>query len=1254
MTVFNGASLTMTTSVSATKLSSGQDLVVSLNVKNRGDVTAVGVAPSLNPSATGTVIAAATTGSPSPLDIPAASTITFQWTFHVTGTGTLGFAANARGTDQLSGLLVSAATNIGAIPVVLPAALSAAAQFPAQLSTGQNATLTYNVTNTGQATAKAVTATATGGGIALQTSAPQDIAPNGSFSFTFAYPATTPGALDVSVSASGTDANSGLAVPVGPDAASATVQSQAALTGALRLSQTKASTGQTVQLVLDVTNSGQATALRFTPSVPVPSAVGTQITVPPSPADVPGGATVSFTWNVTAQAASSVTFSAGGSATDANSAAVVPLATVTSSVLSVQTAAQLSSTARLTATQVEVGQPFQLSLDVTNSGGASAAVTPGVPVPAGAGAVLLTTSPSSQTMAGGATVATFTWAYTAQQRGPVSFSVPVTATDANSNASVSPPPAASPSIVLLAPPALAASISAAPSTVANTNQDVTVSLVVTNSGDASLPNVAPVLSATGAIRVSGPSPAAATIAGSFSRTFSWIYRSASVGAATFTASASGTDPVTSQTISASTATPASLTIQSPASLAMDITVPATVNLSRPFQVTVTVVNSGDSGASVTIPAPAVGTGAATATPTSFTSQPVPGQTSHAVVFLYTASATGTISLTANASGTDSTDQNAVTATPKTSSSVTVQTPSQISATLAIPQTLPLGDTFSGSMTVLNSGDASANLTLPSALTAVAIDAGSATLVSGPASGTAVTVDGHLGAILSWTYTASQEGSLQFNAPITVIDATDLTTRTVSASSNISTIAEAAPMAANPFTDGTTFASLASFSGQLWAGPSASGGGAVTMNGDGSGAQVVSWQLEHPAGANNAAYAGTAAHTIGAKGCLSGTAQCGPDNESGRGLFFSDVVSSTEWLGLVGAHVNTGTDYPRYLYLTNPNFQIVAGGYTDLAYSDLGGSAPTSATNATSAVAFQNQLYVGFQSSGGPVLDAVSAMPSLPGSAASAADMGASIMPGIGGTSTGMIDTMAVFGPSTGDTLYLANANGFTRTSTPSPAPCTAGLLGLGIFGSCGDWADSTPSAAAYTAKTSITTTKTSDLEPADRAVPAMASFNGRLFAARNTAAGPQLWACTPLSGTQCSPGDWSLVAANSVGDLQLTQFNDTNNAAITLLAATSQHLYVGFNNATRGVVVYRAVTPALPANPAALNLSQFRGRLDGPAVDPACTGPGTACPGFGGDGLGLGATRIFDGKVFNLSAAENLYLAVGTGTSPVRIYRATR
>src|SRR5260370_6712853 len=87
------------------------------------------------------------------------------------------------------------------------------------------------------------------------------------------------------------------------------------------------------------------------------------------------------------------------------------------------------------------------------------------------------------------------------------------------------------------------------------------------------------------------------------------------------------------------------------------------------------------------------------------------------------------------------------------------------------------------------------------------------------------------------------------------------------------------------------------------------------------------------------------------------------------------------------------------------------------------------------------------------------------------------------------------------------------------------------------------------------------LEPYQRAIPGIVPFGGRLFAARNTTTGPQLWACTPSIGgdpLQCEPGEWSLFVPNTVGDLKLTPLNGSH-TAITLLAATSAHLYVGYD-----------------------------------------------------------------------------------------------
>src|SRR5260370_41859563 len=85
------------------------------------------------------------------------------------------------------------------------------------------------------------------------------------------------------------------------------------------------------------------------------------------------------------------------------------------------------------------------------------------------------------------------------------------------------------------------------------------------------------------------------------------------------------------------------------------------------------------------------------------------------------------------------------------------------------------------------------------------------------------------------------------------------------------------------------------------------------------------------------------------------------------------------------------------------------------------------------------------------------------------------------------------------------------------------------------------------------------LEPYQRAIPGIVPFGGRLFAARNTTTGPQLWACTPSIGgdpLQGEPGEWSLFVPNTVGDLKRTQRNGPNTAS-ALPAATSAHPYAG-------------------------------------------------------------------------------------------------
>jgi hypothetical protein len=115
----------------------------------------------------------------------------------------------------------------------------------------------------------------------------------------------------------------------------------------------------------------------------------------------------------------------------------------------------------------------------------------------------------------------------------------------------------------------------------------------------------------------------------------------------------------------------------------------------------------------------------------------------------------------------------------------------------------------------------------------------------------------------------------------------------------------------------------------------------------------------------------------------------------------------------------------------------------------------------------------------------------------------------------------------------------------------------------------------------------------------------------------------------------------STGDNQLTQFNNPNNAAISLLAATSTQLYVGFDNSVDGIVVFRS----------ALAAPSTRGDFEGQQACSAADHPAT-CAGLGGNGLdGVSNTRIFHGVSLTFAATDYVYLAAGDGTSGLRVYR---
>ena len=912
------------------------------------------------------------------------------------------------------------------------------------------------------------------------------------------------------------------------------------------------STGQSFTVDIEVQNAGGATAVGVSPSALQISGTATVTTTGAAPAaqDIPGGESRVFSFAMLAGQAGSISVAASASGTDQVSQRAVAARGAAGEVV-VQQRGALESVAQVPAPQVvSVGQTVSLTIVAANSGAATADAL-SFPAPSVGPSLQLVSSPAPQDVAGAMGTASLTWTYQAVQAGIANPSVDGgSALDCNDGATIPAPGALWPNVVVQAPARISVSPGTVPAKV-SVGQTFTVTAVVTNNGEATAKAVLPAVTPAGtaAATVLGTPPSAADIGGGASATFSFTLKVSTTGTLSVSFAAAGSDANSAARILAPAASSQPVTVQGVPKLATSATVsPGKVSTGQAVQLAVTVTNSGEATAINVLPFIVVGGFAA------LVQGPGPAQTiasgaTATFTYTYSLNSLGTVDFTVLGDAADQNTNAPVSFPFALSSKVTVVQAASITASASLDRTTAsVGQDIVLTVTITNTGGVDANNVTP----AVRLTGTGAATFANPA---AQTVPAGSAVDFHWTFHPTSAGTLTFSPSFVGLDSISGLTLFAIPNPVAATVQTAAPeatlLAADPFGDGTTSASLASFSSQLWVGPSASGSSAVRMNADGSSAQAVSWQLERSAAATNAGYSGSPAQTIGATGCAVNTSQCGPNNESGGGLFFSALVSGTEWLGLTGAYPGGATDSTRYVYLTAPGFPLATGGVTDFAYSDLGSAPPATATNVSSAVVFHDRLYLGFQDAGGPALASAGTMPALPGAPASAGDLGAQVIPGVGGSGSGMIDSMAVLGPTAGDTLYLANANGLARTSNPAPSLCTGTA--------CADWADATPNAPAFQGKPAIATGKTSNLQPADRAVPAMASFGGRLFAARNTVDGPQLWSCAPSSGTQCSPGDWTLVAPNTSGDAMLTQFNDPSNSAVTLLAATSQHLYVGFD-----------------------------------------------------------------------------------------------
>lgn len=705
-------------------------------------------------------------------------------------------------------------------------------------------------------------------------------------------------------------------------------------------------------------------------------------------------------------------------------------------------------------------------------------------------------------------------------------------------------------------------------------------------------------------------------------TIAWAVASGSVATlaadGTFTPAAPGIGAVRATSSFGATSTSGTVRVRSPAALSATLAVPANTAVGQGFTAQLSVTNTGEAAAVNVTPCALSTSGlgsVSTSAPSPASAPLAPGATT-TFAWPVTATAAGSVQLASCATGSDA-ELGAAIASAAATATTAITVPVILTSTLAVRAWVGLGKSFTVTMQVTNTGSATATVS-PSALALGG--AGTVSLNGAPAGGVSIAS----GATTSfvWTYASTALGNVTFAGNATGSDAVTMQPASSPVTSAETDVVEAMLIGGDPFGDGTPYTFAAGYRGHVVLGPNRTGNAAVQLADDLATFEPLTFRFARDVGTGNTPSNPTVPYTsIGYTGCTPSTATCGPDNEDGRGLFTSATFGGNEYLVAGGARSNGDLDY---VYMTTDT-----DAQLDFMFVDFSNYLFANSHALTAVHPLGSRLYFGLRGDGAarPYLVALATTPTAPGddlSGGAGVDLDAYQFPGWQSASVEGIDAL-------GDLLarlYVAGRAGIMAATVATPR----------AYGSnASDWASATPSAAAYGAKTSRTSAKLADLEPRDRAFSQLASFGGRLWAGRNTTAGPQLWSCNPALGavaTRCEPGDWSLVAANTTGDTQLTQFNDTALTSITMVVGTATELYVGFDGAT-GVHVFKTTSTT----------ASTRADFVGQAGCSAAAHPAT-CAGIGGAGFGTATDqRIFDAKAITVAGVTSVWVTVGDASS---------
>ena len=545
------------------------------------------------------------------------------------------------------------------------------------------------------------------------------------------------------------------------------------------------STGQGITVIMNIQNSGQATANNLLPQL-IPegdsSSIGL-ISALPSAVNIPGNlGNANFTWIYNTTANGVVNFYGQAAGTDANSGAVVSPTPVITGNVTIESPVSLASQISLPAT-VSEGESYVVYMTITNTGQANSnAVTPGMLMlstgpGSGTSIKILGPSPANANISGLGSVV-FSWTYSATGTGSITFTDSASGTDVNSGNMMT-SPVASASILVQKPSALSASISALPAT-AKTGGAITVVVSVTNgNGCATATGVSvtpqdlgkKLYGAASAGIFAAPSPVAGNIPGNTTQTFTWVYTAGSgVGSMSFTGFAMGIDGNAGWPVSSLNAQSNSVAITPSANLISSFIIPITqVSVGQVITVMMSVSNNGG-GTSNTTNASALtvynsGSGSAQGTggPVPFNVLMGPSAT-QMFTWTYSASSAGTIFFSGNASGTDSIF-GIISSPISNSTGVIIQNAVNLGATItAAPSTVSTGQLITVIMSVTNNGGSTATGVLPITPAAQGTGAVSLSTTASPQ-----TILAGNFATFTWTYSAASGGTVIFTTSASGID-----------------------------------------------------------------------------------------------------------------------------------------------------------------------------------------------------------------------------------------------------------------------------------------------------------------------------------------------------------------------------------------------------------------------------------------------------------------------------------------------------